>query len=105
MPPGYAVILVAVDDAKLYAEYARHATEIEARHGGRPLIVADAAEVVDGTWPSERVVVLEFPSIEHARAWYADPDYRDLILLRQRATRSQVLLVEGFTIPGNENAP
>ncbi len=96
MPKGYAVVLVDVVDPDLYLEYARQATEIEAKHGGVALAAADAAEVVDGEWPSERVVVLEFPSIENARAWYADPNYQDLIALRHRATRSAVVFVEGF---------
>ena len=100
VPKGYVVVLLDVVDAALYAEYARRATEIEARHGGRPLVVGDAAEVVEGDWPAERVVVLEFPTIGDARAWYADPDYRDLIPLRHRATRSRLLFIEGFE-PGS----
>ncbi len=97
---GYAIVLLNVKDEARYAEYALAATEIEARYGGRPLVAADAvgdaAEVVDGTWPTERVVVIEFPSLEHARGWYADPAYRELIPLRHEATVSDVLLVEGF---------
>ena len=100
---GYAIVLLDVKDAARYAEYARAATEVEARYGGRPLVVADAvgdaAEVVDGTWPTKRVVVIEFPSLQHARDWYSDPAYRDLIPLRHEATVSNVLLVEGF-LPG-----
>jgi uncharacterized protein (DUF1330 family) len=96
VPPAYAIVLLDVRDADLYARYAREATEIEARHGGRALVAADAAEVMDGSWPSERVVVLEFPSLEQARAWYADPGYQALLPLRHRATESRVLFVEGF---------
>ena len=99
MTRAYAVALLDVRDPALYAEYARRATEIEARHGGRSLIAADAAEVVEGDWPSGRVVVLEFPSMEAARAWYADPEYRELIPTRHRATDSRILFVEGFTPP------
>lgn len=93
---GYAIVLLDVVDPAGYGEYARSATEIETRHGGVPLVVADAVEVVDGTWPTERVVVIEFPSLEDARAWYTDPDYRELIPMRHTATVSNVLLVEGF---------
>jgi uncharacterized protein (DUF1330 family) len=93
---GYVVVLLDVADRRRYAEYARRATAIEARHGGRALVAGEAVEVVDGRWPSERTVVLEFPSIEHARAWYADPEYQDLIPLRRDATSSSVLLIEGF---------
>ena len=96
MKKGYAIILLDVHDRDRYAEYARRATEIEDRHGGRPLVVSDTREVVEGEWPAERTVVLEFPSIDHVRAWYEDPDYQDLISLRHGATSSRILFVEGF---------
>jgi uncharacterized protein (DUF1330 family) len=93
---GYVLVLLDVTDHELYAEYAAAATAIEARYGGRPLMVGDAEEVLEGGWPAERVVVLEFPSIDLARAWYADPEYELLIPSRQRATVSRLLLMEGF---------
>ena len=100
MTVAYVVALLDVRDQVIYAEYARRATEIEARHGGRPLIAADAEEVVEGDWPSGRVVVLEFPSPEAARNWYEDPEYRELIPMRHRATDSRILFVEGFRPQG-----
>ena len=96
MKKAYAVILLDVHDRDSYVEYAQRATEIEDRHGGRPLVVSDASEVVEGEWPAERMVILEFPSMDKLRAWYDDPDYRDLIPLRHSATDSRVLFVEGF---------
>ncbi|MDJ0665571.1 MAG: DUF1330 domain-containing protein [Acidimicrobiia bacterium] len=99
MNKGYAIVLLDVEDRELYVEYGRKSTEIEERYGGKSLIASDANEVVDGTWPAQRVVVLEFPDIEKARGWYSDPDYRQLIPLRHEATESAVLLVEGF-LPG-----
>ena len=96
MKKGYAVILLDVRDHDRYVEYARRATEIEDRHGGRPLVVSDAREVIEGEWPAERTVILEFPSIEHVRAWYHDPEYQDLIPLRHGATSSRILFAKGF---------
>lgn len=96
MAKGYAVVLLDVRDADLYAQYAGRATAIEAGYGGRPIVVGDADEVVDGTWPTQRLAILEFPSLEHARQWYRDPEYEELIPLRRQATRSNVLLIEGL---------
>lgn len=100
MKKGYAVILLDVQDRDRYVEYARRATEIEDRHGGRPLVVSGALEVIEGEWPAERTVILEFPSIDHVRAWYTDPDYQDLIPLRHGATSSRILFTEGFLDAG-----
>ncbi len=99
MNKGYVIVLLDVKDQDLYAEYVKQATITEAKHGGRALVVADALEVIEGDWPAERVVVLEFPSIHAARDWYRDPEYAALIGTRQRATNSAMLFVEGFEEP------
>ena len=96
MKKGYCIVLLDVADQSLYAKYARRASEIEAQHGGRALVAAEAIDVVEGQWPSQRVIVLEFPSLEAAHRWYADPAYAELIPLRHASTESVVLFVEGF---------
>jgi uncharacterized protein (DUF1330 family) len=48
----------------------------------------------DGPLPSV-VVVLEFPSMQHARDWYNDPEYAPLIALRQTGSDLDFILVEG----------
>ncbi len=50
---------------------------------------------MEGSWSPERVVVLEFPSPGHARAFLADPDAQPLFALRHRTTDSKLILVEG----------
>jgi uncharacterized protein (DUF1330 family) len=97
MPKGYVLVLLDVLDQDMYTEYAVAATAIEARYGGRPLVVGEAEEVLEGQWPAERVVILEFPSIEMARAWYTDPDYESLIPSRQQSTVSRLVMMEGYS--------
>ena len=104
MPKGYAIILLDVLDADAYLRYAREATAIEARYGGRPLVADDARHVVEGDWPAGRVVVLEFPTIDAAQAWYHDPDYQTIIPLRQTAATSRIVFVEGF-VPADRATP
>jgi uncharacterized protein (DUF1330 family) len=43
------------------------------------------------------ITMIEFPSMEHARAWYNDPDYAPMKHLRQAGSRLTFLLVEGST--------
>jgi len=53
-------------------------------------------ETLEGTMPLPSVmVVLEFPTMEHARAWYHDPEYAPLIKLRQGGSEVELVLVEG----------
>jgi uncharacterized protein (DUF1330 family) len=96
MRKAYAVILLDVLDHERYVEYARLATEIESEYGARPLVAGDASRVIEGTGPAERVVILEFPSLEQARGWYSDPRYQEIVPLRHEATRSSILFIEAF---------
>lgn len=62
--------------------------------GGRFLVHGKEVEVKEGPWPGT-VVVIGFPDIERARAWYDSPAYRDLAPLRTDHMRGEVILVEG----------
>lgn len=96
MAKGYAVVLLDLHDPQAYTDYSIRTRETVARYGGRVLVSGDAAEVVEGDWPSGRVVVLEFDDMDAARSWYNDPDYQGLIPARQAAAPSTFLLIEGI---------
>ena len=68
-----------------------------APYGGRYRVLgSQRVEVLEGEWkPPLGVIMLEFPTIEQARAYYDSPEYVPLRALRQAHTRSDVLLVEG----------
>ena len=56
-----------------------------------------ALEQVEGDDPlPDAMVVLEFPSLEKARAWYQDPEYGPMIELRRRHSEIDLLIVEGM---------
>lgn len=82
------------DKAKL-DEYRRGNTEVVERHGGRFLVRGGDVQVIEGEWDPQRIVVMEFPDEAAARAWYDDPDYERLRALRQSASDTDLILVEG----------
>jgi hypothetical protein len=50
--------------------------------------------------PDHVFIVLEFASVEAARAWYESPGYQAAIPLRQAAADANVVIVSGFEMPG-----
>lgn len=62
--------------------------------GGRFLVHGREVEVKEGPWPGT-VVVIAFPDIERARAWYDSPAYRAILPLRTTHIEGEVILVEG----------
>ncbi|MSP81415.1 MAG: DUF1330 domain-containing protein [Alphaproteobacteria bacterium] len=93
--PGYVIATVDVDNPETYALYRRDVPATIARHGGRFLVRGGALEVMEGAAARQRVVVIEFPSVTAAHTWYRSPEYQAILPLRHRASRADVIIVEG----------
>ena len=76
--------MVNVGDTGWRAEYKPKLAPLVEKHGGKFLVRGRAPkELLEGKEKlPDTIVVLEFPSMEDARAWYNDPDYAPLIKLR-----------------------
>jgi uncharacterized protein (DUF1330 family) len=94
--PAYLIANIEVTDRAEFEAYRRDVPAVIARFGGRYLVRAGAIEVLEGEPGLHRVVVLEFPDITAARAFYDAPDYAPLLAQRLRATNSTLALVEGY---------
>lgn len=92
---AYLIVDVHVRDAAAYAEYVKRTPPLIARHGGRYLVRGGDHETLEGDWRPSRLVVLEFPSAENARAFLNDPDYAPVKAVRHRAAATNLTLVEG----------
>jgi uncharacterized protein (DUF1330 family) len=93
--PAYVIFDIHVDDPDAYAPYRAPAGEAVKAHGGRYLARGGATEVLEGDWDVDRVVVLEFPSLDQAKAWYHSPEYQEVLPIRQAAARGRAVIVEG----------
>ena len=58
--------------------------------------VSPQVEIVEGSWNPERLVILQFPSMEHARSFLKDPEYQAVAETRRASTTSHLLVAEGF---------
>jgi uncharacterized protein (DUF1330 family) len=95
MSKGYVLAKVRVTNPEAYAGYrAKVVPTIEA-FGGRFLVRGGAVEVKEGEWRDPRLVILEFPSLEAARAWYASPAYQAILPQRHANSTGDVVIVEG----------
>ncbi|WP_445161081.1 DUF1330 domain-containing protein [Mycobacterium sp. Dal123C01] len=76
------------------ARYLQRIDSTLAPFGGRFLAHGAEAEVLEGNWEGA-VVILEFPDLEHARAWYNSPGYQEILPLRTQNGDTTVILVDG----------
>ena len=76
-------------------EYRPKTAALIEKHSGKVLIGGNSPLALEGdAKPPLAVVMLEFPSLEHARAFHNDPDYAAMKQLRQAAIDMEVFVVE-----------
>ena len=94
--PAYVIVDVDVKDPKDYSEYRTKAPATVSAAGGRYIVRGGDVRHVEPGWDVARFVILEFPGVAAAKAWYASPAYQAILPIRLRSTRSRMMLVEGL---------
>jgi uncharacterized protein (DUF1330 family) len=94
--PAYVIASVTeAHDAEALAEYRRRNTEAVEAAGGRFVVRGEEIQVLEGSWDPLLLVVIQFDDAAAARGWYESEDYAPLRALRQRASDTDIILVEG----------
>ena len=100
MAKGYFIFTEDIKDQDGINAYAGKAVPTVIQSGGRPIVVADDVDVIEGKWHGSRTVIIEFDSVEAAKAWYNSADYQAVVGLRHAAADSNAVIVSGFEMPG-----
>lgn len=93
--PAYAI--AHLQDVQFGDEIRRYIQAVDdsfTPYGGRFLTHGKRPEVLEGEWPGD-VVVVAFPDMAAARAWYRSPAYQAILPLRLRNAAAAVILVDG----------
>jgi uncharacterized protein (DUF1330 family) len=93
--PAYLLAEIEITNPEGYAEYARIVPATVEKFGGKFLVRGGKAHPLEGDWPARRRVVIEFPSIEQAKAWYASPEYAKPLAMRKAASNGRLIFLEG----------
>ena len=93
---AYLLVDCTVTNPEKYEAYKRLAALAVERHGGRYLVRGGEMVVLEGAWRPNRVVVLEFPSLARAKAFYDSPEYADARVVREGAAQMNMVAVGGI---------
>lgn len=93
---AYIVVSVEITDPIRYEDYRKTVLPTIEAYGGRFLVRGGKMEVLEGSRPQRRIVIVEFPSSERARAWWHSPEYAAPKALRQATSHTEMILVEGI---------
>ncbi len=93
---AYVIVDIEVTDPEGYAEYKSLAPAAVALYGGKYIARGGQTETLEGDWQPKRLVILEFPSIEQAKAWLHSPEYAPARALRHQYANSKMVVIEGM---------
>ncbi len=94
--PAYLIARVNVKDPVQYEEYKKLAPIAINKYGGKYLTRGGAMETVEGPEETLRVVVVEYPDMETARAFYDSPEYQKAKAAREGAAEGQFVILDGY---------
>jgi uncharacterized protein (DUF1330 family) len=94
--PAYVVVDITVRDPVRYEDYKRLAAPTVSAYSGRYVARGGPVDVREGNWSPARLVILEFPTVERARAWWESPEYAPAKSLRQSCADAQLVITEGL---------
>lgn len=92
---GYLILDFSIKDFDRFKEYIEKIPAFIEKHGGKYVVQGVEAEVMEGDWQPDRIVVLAFPSTDIAKAFLEDADAQPLFSIRHNTTDSKLILVEG----------
>lgn len=96
MPNAYVIVDVDVQDPVEYEEYKKLTPGSLVNFQGKFVVRGGKTETLEGGWSPKRIVILEFPSFELAKAWWSSTEYAGAKIIRQRASITRMIVAEGF---------
>ncbi|MEO6637901.1 MAG: DUF1330 domain-containing protein, partial [Ginsengibacter sp.] len=73
--PAYVIVEVNIEDETIYEEYKKLTPAAIAAYDGKFIVRGPQTVCLEGDWNPERIVVLEFPSVDRAKEWWSSPEY------------------------------
>ena len=92
---AYLVVDIEVTNPTQFEEYKKLAPAAIAKYGGRYIIRGGAYEALEGNWQPQRLTIVEFESMDKAKAFYTSPEYQAAIKARTGAANFKALVVQG----------
>lgn len=95
MAKAYWIARVDVRDPERYKDYVATAKPAFEQYEAKFLARGGAHEGVEGA-ARGRNVIIEFPSMNAARACYNSPEYQSAKAIRQQCAEGEIVIVEGY---------
>lgn len=92
---AFVIVDIEVTDPAGYEKYKQLAPPAVALYGGKYVARGGRTETLEGDWKPNRLVILQFESVERAKAWLNSDEYSEARALRHKYAKSQMVVIEG----------
>lgn len=96
---AYFISDITVRDRAAFEIYRTRAADAIHAYGGRYLARLGEVQILEGQWNPNMIVIVEFPNLEQARAWYRSPEYAFALEVHDKALARNLILVDGVNQP------
>lgn len=93
---AYAIGCLTIHNTDWQQEYGAKMPALIQKHGGKVLTKAPARNLEGRPLLPGTIVLIEFPSEQHAQAWNDDPEHGPLRQLRRGGASFDLMLVNGL---------
>ncbi|MCH7415085.1 DUF1330 domain-containing protein [Belliella sp. R4-6] len=94
--PALVLVEVEIHNPEIYEEYKKLSLPAVEAFDGKFIVRGAQTESLEGEWNPQRLVVLEFPSVERAKEWYHSEQYTIAKNIRFQASKGKMLVVESL---------
>jgi len=94
---AYIIIDVTIRDAARMEAYKKLVPATLVPFNGKFIVRGGTSEVLEGDWNPNRIVIIEFPSMGKAKAWWSSDDYAPAKSIRQSAAVTKMIMIEGMS--------
>lgn len=93
----YVIAQLKFKQREIYDRYQSRFFGVFKNFNGRLLVADEQPVVLEGEWPRDKVVMMEFPDERQARDFIDSPEYQAIAVDRKAGADSVVLMLRGFS--------
>ncbi len=93
----YMIIQITILNHELYSRYVEEVPGIIKKYGGRYLVRGGKVVPMFGNWNPERIILIEFETMEQLMNCFDSPEYLKIALSRENSTVTESIIVNGCT--------
>jgi len=93
----YIIAQLKFTEREHYDRYQSRFMGVFRKFRGKLLVADERPVVLEGDWPRDKVVIMEFPDAEAAREFHESPEYREIAVDRKAGADAVVLSVRSLT--------